>query len=147
VERGNGLCRGDRVNRPNVTEHRTFGSVWRTERKKLAVHCVTLHIVLTGVVSDMIPHCWESPLNKINLPDFVNDMTYWFTYRDILRPNAHAWENLPFRGAAVASGTFKIKQKKIADVSLWFWMKYRKWFQPLWANLVYILLRRCPVNV
>ena len=61
MERGNGVCQGDKVNRPYVTEHRTFGSVWRRERKKLAVHCVTLHTVMTGAVSDagyfdMIPH-------------------------------------------------------------------------------------------
>ena len=51
-ERGNGVCQGDKVNRPSITEHRTFGSVWRRERKKLAVHSVTLHTVLTGTVSD-----------------------------------------------------------------------------------------------
>ena len=52
MESGNGVCHGDKVNRPIVTEHRTFGSVWRRERKKLAVHCVTLRTVLTGTVND-----------------------------------------------------------------------------------------------
>jgi len=52
AERSNGVCQGDKVNRPYVTEHRTVGSVWRRERKKLAVLCVTLHTVLKGVVSD-----------------------------------------------------------------------------------------------
>jgi hypothetical protein len=52
VESGNGLCQGDKVNRPNVKEHGTFGSVWSRERKKLAVHCVTLHTILTGLVND-----------------------------------------------------------------------------------------------
>jgi hypothetical protein len=52
VESGNGVCHGDKVNRPIVTEHRTFGFVWRRERKKLAVHCVTPHTVLTGAVNN-----------------------------------------------------------------------------------------------
>jgi len=46
---GTGVCHGDNVNRPCVAERRTVGSVWRRERKKLAVRCVTLHTALTGV--------------------------------------------------------------------------------------------------
>jgi len=46
---GTGVCHGDKVNRPCVAERRTFGSVWRREREKLAGRCVRLRTVLTGV--------------------------------------------------------------------------------------------------
>ena len=43
------------------------------------------------------------------------------------RSPAHAREkNILFRGAVLASGTFKIIQRNFAGISCWFWLMYRK---------------------